>query len=748
MNVLGYFDRVRFTLYTERFGTLNIDEPEGWDEDDKELSRNNNYHGVFVQMSNNLTFVGNAVDYIQTVYDIDGVNADLRLTKEERHPKTDAWTTTYSGFLDLFTISKENEKIKLKFNSGGIESILKSKESEDVEIDRLDTLENKTLPAIQTVNLIIQGRKVFLESAWEVSKMNTYETLAIETVNHSETLWYTISNTTPLDIKKTAHENISATFTSSNGNSQQASATMVLMENAEVDKNLNVSIENLNFDAVTFNADIIDANVTFSLIVLDKETLNIEDRFPFYEIKHNNENNEPKFEIGTYPNKTISETINLTLPANKSLGIEIILSCILKKSTKSINGYFYNFVRASFAYRFNSGILKISEDSNYPSTYAKALKYFDVGNRLIEIYTNKSNILKSNILTSGKWKDLLLTHGFWIRGFSKEYDLTLSEEDRKFKPLTTNFKDYIESISSIGNVGVGIENIGYEERVIIEEMEYFYNRNVTIKLPKPVSKVKRSVEPKYFYRSVEIGFEKGGEYEQSMGLDEFNVKNTYSTAIIKSETVYSKVSKYRADSYGIEFARRKPRNIYPTEDTSFDTDVFLVDSKNVNTIPLPWNNTYPTTYTPRLWNDDFESIPTGIYSPETAFNLRISPFNSLLRHGWFFGGCLIKYPNDLVKYKSSTGNSMLNTGYPENGEIQNNELSRPRFTPDIIEFEHEVDFEVSQALVGKTTVNGKNIPNVYGLIEFINEKAEIERGYLLSVKPNGSGKWKLIKAYR
>jgi hypothetical protein len=43
---------------------------------------------------------------------------------------------------------------------------------------------------------------------------------------------------------------------------------------------------------------------------------------------------------------------------------------------------------------------------------------------------------------------------------------------------------------------------------------------------------------------------------------------------------------------------------------------------------------------------------------------------------------------------------------------------------------------------GKT--NGKQ--NYYGLVQFINEKNEIEFGYLWDLKPNKEGKWKLLKA--
>lgn len=65
--------------------------------------------------------------------------------------------------------------------------------------------------------------------------------------------------------------------------------------------------------------------------------------------------------------------------------------------------------------------------------------------------------------------------------FSKENDLSLSEDDRKFKPLTTSFRDFIASLSAVCNIGVGIEKIGAREYVVIEDLKHFYNRNVTIK---------------------------------------------------------------------------------------------------------------------------------------------------------------------------------------------------------------------------------------------------------------------------
>ena len=155
----------------------------------------------------------------------------------------------------------------------------------------------------------------------------------------------------------------------------------------------------------------------------------------------------------------------------------------------------------------------------------------------------------------------------------------------------------------------------------------------------------------------------------------------------------------------------------------------------------------------RKWRDDLEKPPTGIFSPETATNLRFSPFNMLLRHGWVIASSLTKFATEKIRYGSSTANSQMKTKltggneYADNGDIINSELTRARFVPEWIEFEHECSFDIMQMVQGTTKINGKVIQNFYGTIQFINEKNQIEKGFLFNLKPN-EGKWKLLKSNR
>jgi hypothetical protein len=156
----------------------------------------------------------------------------------------------------------------------------------------------------------------------------------------------------------------------------------------------------------------------------------------------------------------------------------------------------------------------------------------------------------------------------------------------------------------------------------------------------------------------------------------------------------------------------------------------------------------------RKWQDDMEMQPTGVFNPDSATNLRFSPVNCLLRHSWWFGGGFKKYITDYVRYGSSTANSQLKTKligkneYSENGNIINSELATARFFPEWIEFEAKCSFDVLKQVEGTTIIAGKEIKNFYGLVEFINEDNEKEKGFLFNLKPNGKGQWKLLKSNR
>lgn len=747
----AYFDRVRFILQNDNLGSLIIEEPIGWDNDEKELTRHKDYHGIFPKFSNNLKFQGQAYDYLKAIYDVYGINAEVRLVKDEKHPKTDQWTRSYFGYLDMSTRQIEENKISFKFNSGGLEMEIKARESESVEITRNTTLDGLPLSDLPINEVELDGRRIFLKTLWEADEVNNSIFMGVRS-SDGNTRGLTAGY--PFKLITKSHDEAHSVIPATEGSENNGSTGMMMLAIFDRERTIRLTGTETSFLPIIIESDWQWAQYKISLVIYENGiNYNVRERRTLF-FADTNPNGEGvttslyNFQRPLFPSGSINtgntfsfdfdETINVQ--SGDSVAIEIFIKSDLRNTAGS-ERYYVTTTEMK-------GKIVAEEDSFFEKSISKFVLPHEAAERLIEIYTNKK-VLKSDALgrtdigyqTDGKASLVGLSHGFWIRGFDS-LPVGTEENPNPFRPLTTSLKEFLESYSATHNLGLGIENDGFKEFVRIEELGYFYNRNTTIKLPYQVKKVKRSDAVDYFYSSIEMGYEKGGDYEEAFGLAEYNGTTKFSTVIKRLTNKYTKLSKYRADSYGAEFARRKPNLTHGTEDTRYDSDVFQFDMKR---------DTLSNVFKLRKWQDDFEIAPSGTFSPETAYNLRLSPFNCMLRHGWTIASGLTKYLSDYVRYASSTANSSLSTKliggneYAENGNIINSEIGRPRYVPEFIEFEHEVTFEINQLLMGSKVVLGKKIPNIYGCIEFTNENGEQEKGFLMNLKPNKQGQWKLLK---
>lgn len=735
-----FYDRVAYIISCNAtgFSEKEILEPIGWKEDNKELARNKDYHGIFVKFSNSLKFIGDGYDYIKSIDDIVGINAEIKLTKYEKHPKTDKWMRSYWGYLDMSTLEEQDNKISIKFNSGGLEQLIKARESEQVELDRLETIDGKPLDELKTNEVSFEGRRIFLKSKWKAN--NDYNPLRIRVYSADGNTRYAGCGF-PLTLDVSSHEQAQSSIPSMSGPGDTGSTGRMILANFDRNRTVRLFGQNLKFTPTVYPKNLGWAFFKVCLSVYeDGVNYQLKERRVLFHAGH----------LSTYlPNvfaisgQTFSLNFNETFDVAE--GDSIALEFYIGADTGPSDDFLVDFLDGF------EGDVFCDEDSYYEPSKSKFVLVHEALDRLVKICSSYNNAFYSKYfgrtdlgyLENGPGAFIGITHGFWIRGFDK---LPVSTEDypNLFKPLTTSFKDATTSLDAVLNIGVGIEEINNKERVRIEPLSFFYNNNVTIKLPYQVKNVKRSVATEYYFSSLELGFESGGNYEEAQGLDEPNGLSKFTTIISRVKEVFTKVSKYRADGYGKEFARRKPMSKFDTLDTKYDDEIWLLDLKK----------TITGVFTQRKWQDDFAEAPTGIFSPDTADSLRFSPFNILLRHGWMIASGLTKYPIDYVRYGSSTANSQLKTKliggnlYAENGNIINSELQRARFIPKWIEFEHKVDFDVYQQVFGTTVINGEEVRNYYGRVEFINENNETESGFLFNLKPNGKGNWKILKANR
>jgi hypothetical protein len=739
-------DRVRFTLYNDNLDPLVITDPVNWNSDEKETARNSKYDGVYSQFSNSLKFLGSGADFIVLVDELYGVNADIRLVKEEKHPRTDIWTKSYDTFLDLSTMKVKDGKVEIKANAGGLEKRIKSRESEKLELERLTTLDGEKVDPLKIDKLAVSGREVFLDSLLKVKEVDKDNALDIRASDGYNIRQTTIPFTVDYKSDDLIHSTYSNQWYEGGSLNTGAAETMIYAINdrrktlhfhVKLDCIIKVQSMSPAPSGVTVGVDLIIYNGAGDYS--RKQTITL------YEVPNPYNMHNHKISIDWKQDIELLEGESIAIVWR---GDGYFSGALFKP-----NDYLY------LDFEVNSGSVSIKEDSFYESSNSNVLLPFEALERLLLLITGRDDVLYSEVLgrtdlgydQDGEVAYVGLAHGFWFRNFN--------QGDELYKGITLSLKDFLESYLNVWNLGMGIERVGFTERIRIEKKSYFYNRNTTVRLGNMVDGVVEYVKVKdleiskdadLYYSSVEVGYEKpSGDrlYDEAVGLIEYNGLNTYTTCIDRVTNTLKLISPIRADLMGAEFARRKPKESFPTADTSYDNDVFMLDMKKSVT----------SLFELCTWEDHFEEPPGGTYSPETAGNLRLSPFNILLRNGSEISGCLTKYPYEYIRYANSTANSNLETKliggekYKENQEdgiIRNNLLPKARFLPEVYKFEYPVDFDLTQIIQGNSNILGKLVPNMYGLIAFQDKNGSVLRGFLENLKPNGNGKWELKKYNR
>jgi len=709
------FNRVKYTLYSDILNPLLIQEPNGWNDDEKELKRSDKYFGVMTNLSNNLAFYKDAFDYIYDNYKQRGIKANVRLEKEERNSLTDRWELSYTGYLDFSTYSKNKNYIRIKFNESQFFKNIESRMKDKYELERLTDLKGNVLPALTYKDLTLQGRDIFRETSFD----NEDEIVKIK-YKGSSTFDALVDIAIPLKMKYRSDESFFAPAVTINSGGYLDLATAQIGRgfgeavynagtlyylSAENAKTININVR-LKFrakfaspengDSATFKIfdDIVEGNpddgyfsTTETQIMQCVGATSSPSTPPFYTIGYN-----------TWKDFDITYNVNKNLLEGQSLGLRI-------------NPFFspnpYNRTNV-WDFEFETIEVLAQEVDLGETTNCKTLRMFDVCDRLLQIITGKQ-CFQSDLLNN-EWRDLLLTNGFKIRNFTD-------------KNITISLDEAIDAMMAIDDIALFIQ----DGTVRIEKKSKAFEDTVSIDLG-VVSNINRKIADQLHYSSVEIGYDFDGEYLEVNGLDEFNIKSTYSTCIdTNGDKPFKAISKVRADAYGITLAQTKQIVNFPKLDTAYDKYNFFFDALLVS----------GNSYVVRHWETDFTTAPTGIFSPDTAFNLRLSPFNSLLRKSKTISTGLQKFPNERLVYSSTEGNSQLVTLYPERADVLNSILSSPYFLPEEIDFEKKISMQQFKTIV----------QNPHKLLKFTNEEGKSEYAYIYpSVKPNKKGKFLTIKA--
>lgn len=745
-----YDNRVRIKL-NSFLGplTLTDDDPIGYDQSETKIGRSEESHGIFITETNNLEFYGRAKRYLENLWKLKGVHASCHLTKEEKHPTTDEWEIRSTGYLNFYTRSIKDGKFQIDFVEGGLRELLVSQFRESFEMNRETDIKGNPISKLRTDTFVLKGRDMYLLSKLSGSDNFTAKS-GIWRPNNYE--YREALRPFPLKVDANSDPENIATPIETLGIDDRWIKSLANMFFVQADTERG----NIKFNAgISFKIKdyrIKNAQNDGIKVVLDRydENLNLVDRKEIADFPDVSTHIGETYNLQDYEVKFTSED-NTEVKIGESFGFGILVYGEFTGNLTSEGYLEVDFSEVDVKVRW-------AEDSFFRTTTSDCMTAFEVGKRLSEIYTGKP-CFESYLLTGKDPRlltdtnhQLVFSPGGWLRNLKKEVDIEdaqgiVTGTETKDWPMEFSMEDFYKSIHAILPVGYGISTVGKQQKIVFEGLRYFFQRVVTVKLGKITIK-ERSAANELAFQSLKFGYEKGGNYEEPLGLDEYNTRATTITPLTGTDNSYEAIGPSRTDSYGAEKTRRKPASEYPDEDTPADKDNFQFDVKKTGRI----NN--KNVYEVRLWQDDFEEAPTGIYSPETAYNLNLSPGRNRKRHSFWFNNAIVQLKDEALQFVNNQGNSELKTKKAGEAALKENQpevpitdLDKPKFIPEWIDGEAPYDQTIMDQLLGKTLINNRWINNYYGLAEFINEQNKKEYAFIYTVKAKDTFTYKLLKAY-
>jgi hypothetical protein len=635
----------RFTIIKGEVETV-IDEPIGWDKCRFTLARDENYHGIFVTFSTDLDFVGTGYTIISDTFYNEGIEAVLTLRIEERCNASYDYSEVFEGrinlsrFQDLFNgycSCKANLEDKTS------QMLIKNNNEKLVNLSTELVVEDGTLPAL-TPNLMTMHSKAIVLTTLFKEAIELFVSINMDNVDNQAIampFWLLLDS-----------DDLNSGLSSSN-----LYVTRNILSNPTwwVD----VSQFKASYSGVyTIDYDII-SQTNFKVYARD------------FEMNMN---------VAIYKNGDLHEDISNLVSREEYINVETIYSddwnC---KGTSTITLNAGDYVSIFYRIRFiwlegvGSGVVDwqhlsttqnvtFKSETTTASSEANTYLIYEAVERVAQATLNKIDAFDSDFLgrvdlgygANGCGSFMAVTNGFNIRAFDK--------------PVLFNLKDSFNSLSAVNCLGLGLEN----DKIKIEPLDYFYNSNLEMAQHLNIKQIAITSDEKLIYNTAVIGFEKSGTEDgtdKQNILDGFATQHNYNFPITTVKKAFTKISNWIADHYSIEFTRRVQYFTTSTQSWKYDNDNFMIcTNRSVD------ENDIPTSLNIAEKNENFATT-NNILSPETGYNLRLTPTRMLLKWNQLISGVYSKAVGNSIKFVDGISNYLYQSQLDGNcTDRYNNEL--------------------------------------------------------------------------
>lgn len=602
----------RFTILDRNNVSSILDEPDGWDNNTLEVSRDLNTHGVFFSnQGDEFEFEGLAMQIIKNEYDNYGVEGDLTLILEE--DCGNGYEEFYRGkfmFKDYEYICGDACYVKCPLESANEIKEIRARYNQKVDVDSLVSFNGTTALAPYNklgFDLLLKSKGILLKNEFELTKDFSTPVLGVPeddsfgspTQYNSEwgMIEFGFDNQKSAEIGNagTLLEPIYSCVDTSYGTLGCSSLNKFSfpLPLGNVVAPLDISpVVNYGEDSVNYGqvSDVLDLDINIQGII---QEINCEAQYISFivatlpiglagdkdedYIYHARQNWG-----GVLAMNFVYQNPNFVLNKGDRLYIYASIYHRRQNQYSGTNAFTMSFAQGSY--------IKMQTLSKTPATTSKVYAINETFSRIAEAITDNKLKAYSNYFgrtdsepyqaaVDGPGGLEVITDGIRIR----------KQENRipnKPSLFNVSLQDLFDGLNPIHNIGMSIEpdpiRVGFNQ-LRIESWEYFY-KNVIIFNCDNVDKIVHRANEKEIYSTYQFGYSKW-EAEEFTGLDEFLTKRTYRTTLNQLKNDLVKLSKLIASGYALEITRRKGDN--NSKDWRYDKDIFIICTKRNQPLTIP-----------------------------------------------------------------------------------------------------------------------------------------------------------------
>ncbi|WP_151086852.1 hypothetical protein [Hymenobacter baengnokdamensis] len=713
----------RFTLNSELLGPWRLRyDPVDWDTLAVTLSRARNTHGIDVEYSTHLGFVKDGKAYLQQAFDAADIEANVTLTVEQWEPNNFVWQLYYYGQVVFLAAEFTLTQINVNLAKVGYLQRFLSRDSVSVDLFAGTSVSGFAGAPAPLMSVELHSRAIMLRYA--ASQQNEVVTTSAMygdngDPSHEQLLYFGFDTPELNELNLGA---VGGGFVPGDATSAVAIYTAQGKESVTITLALFARVE---------------AHTENGLFIRQFTKVGCSCFLRVTGLQGGTTLLQPEIAVGHLNGDYVGQ---IAVPAQLfryelEAGDEVFLFAdwFVHDLTRNAPDPYQATITAVFQ---PGSFLRITADTQTTPTPTNGVLAYEALNRVCQALTDEVDVFRSDFFgrtdstlaypVDGPGSLTLLTGGFQVRGFPLLTDPgpTGVLPDLR-KSLFTTWSDLFGSLAAVYCLGNQFEWVigqrGQPVQVVrVEPASYFYDTEIVLDLG-PVTDARIHVAEENYYQVVEMNYEQW-QAEQVNGLVEFNSKRQWTTPLTQVSNTYIQSSKFAAAGILLETTRRQRYLATSTTDDARDTTNFLV-------CLVRQGGSYTTERDQQLLTS------TGLFSPETVYNLRLSPARMLRRHSAIIRAGLMPIPLNQVRFTSGEGNTTLVSQLAgeaapiaEGGDVAVTDLDQPLWRGLTYTFTAPVSRAQHQAL----------LTNPKGRVRLSTEKGKVLIGWVLEYKHTAS----------